>query len=462
MRDLGQHGTLDDLSPEVLSALQLHTINEPLFPNLQTIELWHVTEKFIPFLPMFLSPTTTDIEIIFGRSDLPESIVVPVIATLTTQCPNLQDICLHPLPRDPMIAGAVSKMLLASDWNSLQYFCVQSPLTEEAREVVCKLPNLHVLWVIIEGPTSFPTMILPNLTGIDIEYDHDCGWLEGFRGATLGKLASINFRPTSTLVGGFLEAFERVALTTSIPATLSAFEFHTSLSWRPNYHSLLLFTQLKDLDIGFSCEHGCSSTIDDEIITDIARAMPGLETLRLGGSPCETSTGVTTKGLATLAHCCPRLSRLCIHFQVVSLDPPVIPRTIYDGRPTVPREACALIEFDVGEIPVPEESTLMVALTLLRIFPHIEYIKYSGGGAWGKVSTAIHRSKQLVHHSGEKPSFTQPQSEVNNISPRSRARVCNMIKKYSEVPECSDFVPTPTHFRILPAPHVVSSRRSSQ
>ena len=43
-------------SPGVFSVVQSRAINEPLFPNLETLDLWRIEERFIPFVPLFLSP----------------------------------------------------------------------------------------------------------------------------------------------------------------------------------------------------------------------------------------------------------------------------------------------------------------------------------------------------------------------------------------------------------------------
>ena len=316
-----------------------------------------------------------------------------------------------------MITAAVSGILLVSTWNTLRYLKVDSPLTQEAREVVFKHPNLCVLSVDIEGGTSLPPLELPNLTDLTIKYYHGHDWLQGFRGATLGKLASVTFNPGAQSIGDFLEAFKVVALTTSIPATLSTFKFYTSRPWRPNYLSLLPFTQLSTIVIDISCKGGCSSTIDDDIITDVARAMPRLELLHLG-DPCQTPAGITVKGLAALAHHCLHLSSLCVHFQVASLDPPVIPGVAPGGGLTVPWEDCALTDLCVGDIPLPEESVAMVALTLLHIFPRIEYIRGSDY-EWGKVGDLIYRSKQLADYSSKKSSHALPRSKFDDTSPRS-------------------------------------------
>ena len=165
--------------------------------------------------------------------------------------------------------------------------------------------------------------------------------------------------------------------------------------------SLLPFRQLKKLVSMFPCSRGRSSMIDDDIITDLARAMPKLEHLQFRISPCETPAGVTVKGLAVLAYYCPHLSNLCVRFQVAGIDPSEIPQATPSDEPTSLREDCALTFLRVGDIYVPEESTLMVALTLLRIFPRLNNIIYNNP-RWEKVAYAIRVSKKLVDHSSKK------------------------------------------------------------
>ena len=423
MRTLGERGDLYILSPKVFSVLQLCAVDEPLFPQLETLKLWRVTGEFVPFIPLFLSPGTTAIDIAFERSRLPKVVVASMITTFPTLCPNLQEITLRFLPRNPVIADAVSGMLLASNQGTLRRFCVYSPLTE-AREVVFKLTNLRELSVVIERDISLPPIVLPDLTDISITYDHDHDWLQGFREATIGKLASVTFRPESRPTCDLLEAFESVTLTTTIPATLSTFRFYTLHPWRPNCRALLPFTQLKELVIDFSCDDSCSSTIDDDIITDIARAMPKLEILRLGQAPCRTPAGVTVKGLAALAHYCLNLSTLRIHFQAASFEPRAFSGVTFGGGPTIPREDCALRELDVGEIPLPEGSTLMVAIILLRIFPRIDFIRHFDND-WRKVMDAIEFSRQLDRSSKMSCPYSH-HLEVKLMTPLSGAMLENI------------------------------------
>ena len=410
MQELRDRGDLHVLSPEVFSVLQLCAINDPFFPHLKTLELLDVTEEFIPFIPLFLSPRTTYIEISFLGSDSPRAMVVSMATTLPVLCPNLREIILDSLPKDPMIIAGVSGMLLASNLKTLRAFHADSPLTEEAREVVYRLPDLRELTVVIERDASPTSVVLPNLIDLIIKYDHDGDWLRMFHGATLGKLEAVTLFPGSEQIGDILETFERNALAMSAQNTLMGFYLYTTCSWSPNYSSLLPFTQLTGLIIGFSCDGGCSSTVDDDIITNLARTMPKLETLQLGGPPCrEIPTGVTAKGLVILANHCPDLSTLRIHFQVASLVTlPGNPKTTSNVGFAAMRRGCALTILGVGEIPM-EESVLMVATTLVRIFPRIESINYEDEN-WREVLNAIRSSREIVDR-------WAPRSNRNDASP---------------------------------------------
>jgi len=386
---------LNSLS-EPLSILQLCTNNGVLFPNLKTLALLGIQGSVVPFIPLFLSLRTTSITLNFWNTDLPNAAVASVITTIPTLCPELQMICLCHLPRDPMITAAVSGMLLATNRDTLQHFYVDSPLTEEASEVVYKLPNLCDLSVVIEKETSLPEASLPNLTEITIKCEDEGDWPRLFYGASLGKLETVTFCPQSEKIGDFLGAFERAALSSSLQNTLSKFSLEPGCSWNPNYSSLLPFTQLVELNIGFSCDGGCSSRVDDNIVINLSRKMPGLRALQLGCDPCrEFTIGVTAEGLMALALHCPDLRLLCIHFQVDSLTaPPASPGMSPNAKPTDSWTDCALTELVVGKIPAPE-SALMVTLALLRIFPRIEAIASDDEG-WQEVEDAIRLSKQIV------------------------------------------------------------------
>ena len=410
MRKLKGVGVLDVISSEVFSVLQLCATTELLFPNIQTLDLWP-TGQSIPFIPLFLSPRTTAISMGFSSPSFSIAAVASMLMIFPKLCPDVQYFNLHTLPEDPMVTAAVSTMLLASNRNALRRFRVCSPLTEEAREVVYTLPNLRGLWAIVRRDTPLPSVVLPNLTHLTITYDHDGDWLRVFCGATLGPLEAVAFLSESGQISDFLEAFETVALAASVQNTLSSFRLYTPCSWNPNYPSLHRFTQMTNLFIQFSCNDGCSSTVDDDIIAGLAKTMPKLETLELGGPPCrEIPTGVTAKGLVALAHYCPDLSSLRIHFQVASLTAPsAVSGMASNAGSAVPQRDCALRDLEVGEIPVPDKSVLAIALNLVHIFPCIASIDGYDEN-WFGVVDAICLSKEIIDRSvSNTPSLCTPE-----------------------------------------------------
>ena len=301
-------------------------------------------------------------------------------------------------------------MLFATNQNALREFHVDSPLTEEARETIYKSQNLRGLSVVIEKGTSIPSASLPNLTCLQIECNDASDVPQLLHRATFGKLDSVRFRLESRPIGDFLEAFKVAALSSSIQDTLSEIFLSTEWSWNPNYSSLLPFTRLVHLNIESACDDHCSS-VDDDIVIDLSLAIPKLETLVLGDAPCGQFTGgVTAKGLVALAHNCPDLSSLIVHFQVASLcDPQTGLETTRDARHTASWTGCALTQLEVGDIPVPEESISMVALTLLRIFPRIETISCFSG-AWDEIEDVIRRSKRIIDCSSMYHHLTIPRN----------------------------------------------------
>ena len=299
--------------------------------------------------------------------------------------------------------------------ETLQEFRADSPLTEEASEVLYKLPNLRFIDVVIERETRLPSASLPNLTRLATTCENEDGWPQLFHGATLGRLECVDFYLLSEQVGGCLEAFKEAALSSSIQNTLSKFLIMGGHLWNPNYSSLLPFMQLVDLWIVVSCDGGCTSRVDDDIVLSLSRAMPKLETLKLGSTPCGQSTsGVTTKGLLALARHCPKLYTLCVHLRVASLsEPPGIPGMVRNAGPAALWTDCALTELKVGKTPVPEGSAMIIALTLLRIFPRLGFIEFFDEG-WEEVANAIDLSREIIDFSGKQRPLTTPRGALND------------------------------------------------
>ena len=410
----------DLITPDVLLALQLRTSNDPLLPRLGTFECKAVSQAFVPFVPLFLSSRTSEITIGFVAS-APMVMVASTIARLSTLCPNIQSLVIIPLPRHQVITEAASELLLACNRDTLQFFLVDSPLTEDARGILYKLPKLRELQTTIQGPTLLPRVALPDLEAIWVQWDSSCDWLQGFRGATVGRLQTIILRPTSesAQIGNFLEEFQSVALATSSQDTLSDFFFQTSQAWSPSYSFLLGFKQMARLRIEFSCRDGCSSTVDDDIITSLAQAMPKLETLRLGRTPCSAPTGVTLKGLVALACHCIQLSELRVHLQagklaeVATSTEPSLPS---ENAAVIPRTNCALRSLQVGKAPIQQHATSAVALTLLQVFPQILDVEYTDP-QWENVAETIKLFKRIGGHVDRTSKAHLLHSECSLVTP---------------------------------------------
>ena len=401
IRKLKMDASKDPLVPDVLLVLQLRNGDESLLPGLGFFKCEAVSEAFAPFIPLFLSPRTVEIHIKFVAST-PTVMIASTIARFSTLCPNIQSLLLDPLRKNRVITEAASEMLLACNRDTLQVFHVGCSLTEEAHRFLHTLPRLRDLWIFTQGQTSLPPLALPDLRHIYVVWDSGRDWLQGFCGATIQKLETITIRPVpGSTIGGFLEEFQTVALATSLQNTLSSFRFSTSQSWNPNYPSLLVFKQMKKLEIQFSCHDGCSSTVDDDIVTSLAQAMPKLETLRLGKAPCSALTGVTLKGLVALACHCPQLSELCIHIQAGKLGEAattgIEPPHPSGNAVVIPRVDCALTVLQVGEAPIPQEVVPAVAQTLLKVFPRILEVKHVDPG-WKSVLETIKLSRRTGGH----------------------------------------------------------------
>lgn len=400
MRELELDISGEPITSDTLSTLQLRTLNEPLLPNIKTLRINGATADTISFVPMFLAHRTTDIEIQFAASP-PPVMVASMIINLPKLCPYLEAICLQDMQADTTITGATSEMLLTCNLDTLQHFLVDSPLTEEARQVVYQLPNLRGLWSVFTERTSLPAVSLPSLTTLDVEYHHDHDWLRAFHRTAPSKLIEASFHAECDRIGDFLEAFE--AAFSSSASALLRFMFFTSSSWDPRYYALLSFKQLNELIIEFSCQNGCSSSVDDETLTTLAQAMPKLEILQLGKTPCQAPSNVTVQGLIALARHCSGLSKLRIHFQTDSLVAALANEAIPDPSNCLLRSNCALASLEVGEIPISPQHMLSVFLTLICIFPRLLLIEYTGEG-WKWVADSVRLSKKIdyfVHRSGK-------------------------------------------------------------
>ena len=80
MRRIEEGGDLYLLPSEFLSVLRFRAFNEPLLPNMKYLNLDDVAENLVSFIPLFLPPRITSIDLNFGPSFL-EGVVASIVPT---------------------------------------------------------------------------------------------------------------------------------------------------------------------------------------------------------------------------------------------------------------------------------------------------------------------------------------------------------------------------------------------
>ena len=150
----------------------------------------------------------------------------------------------------------------------------------------------------------------------------------------------------------------------------------------------LSFGRLTELCLHTPCtKERCSFQLNDSIISELAEALPRLRSLQLGSFPCGASTSdVTITSLVALSTNCVDLDYLRLHFDANN----IISRNTHANSQTH-KFVCKLrtLSVDSQLLPSDHNDILLVAFTILHIFPHLETI--SGPlRRWDRVREAVH------------------------------------------------------------------------
>ena len=156
-----------------------------------------------------------------------------------------------------------------------------------------------------------------------------------------------------------------------------------------------MFHNLVTLNVNACCNDGregnCTFKLNDGNVSDLAMALPRLETLFLG-RPCSENTCPTTVAcLLPISVHCVKLKVLKIHFNTtdvvrdfkgISEDPKFLELRL------LPR--CTLAGFGVGDTPLAldEFDVETVVKGMVDIFPSLRTCGGSGG-TWGEVNRRI-------------------------------------------------------------------------
>ena len=376
------------VSLAAFNVLSMHTptLGHHPLPNLRSIyweaDSWGST----PFLRLFLNPELVDVHIMFpGEGQhVYRSAIVSLIPT-----GNLTHLRLEFMGDDDPSLGAVLHNLLDEASETLRSVTLDGELSISVTDKLLQLPNLRYFDVQLpRARISPPAVVLPSLEKLDVSYGEAWSWhiLENIPNLVLQKLLVIftGSSPTylQTLGSSLVNANVERTLT-SITCTSENIIPLTEAGIRP----LLSFGRLTKLELVASCTASqCGVKLDDSIISDLAVALPQLEHLGLGSTPCDASTSdVTIASLVALSTNCVNLDYLRLHFNTND----IITRGTHKNS-QAHKFTCKLRTLSVGFQPLsPSPNDIfLITLTILHIFPHVENILPAGGN-WNQVVEGI-------------------------------------------------------------------------
>jgi hypothetical protein len=376
-------GLSEEITRLVLPVLPLH---------LRDLNWW-LNETNLTFLPEFLSPHLTNIIITTNTfilphetvdpwdDELPEEVVPKMRSAITTFPSSLQ--CLYIRlggELETRLTEEISAFILGCG-ESLREFSTNLVLSTRAIVRLMMLPNLRI-WATKQGPPQVTdlirhgvpdgvTSIFPSLTILDLTGKLALEWLSLFE-------ATNNGTPPWIIAGGSLPA-----LTYRHPL------FVDSLL----VSRILPLAGLTEVFFDMGClMRPCVSKFTDQDVERLAIALPNLEALTLGESPCDQNTCPTTvRSLLSLSVHCTKLRHLNIHFRTENLRADMLDLLSYAYSQGLHlRPKCSLGALKVGEMlpKLADYDPMLVSIGMLMIFPSL--VKFSTRSpAWAKMEMMV-------------------------------------------------------------------------
>ena len=381
-------------SRDAIQLLSARFSTKPMLPLLRSLDWVLVpSTRLQTCVPLLVSPHLAHVRLYFGDNS-PER-CLPVIETLIDAAGSLESVEIIPEFDRPEMQDAVSKLLLSCNPNLLSRFCVASPISEAALLHAAQLPELREFSV--RGGTPglsdpLPLTMFPSLRTILISIGGLPTWLEVLRHIQSKHLTdlSIDFEAGDD---DNLPAISSHLQYSGIHRTLTELRLCPGEGWiidRVSIAPLLVLGELTSLAIFTDCgEDQCIFLLSDKDIERLVKAMPKLEALSLG-TPCpeQVRDNLTVKSLLAIAKHCKALETLEMHINcesiVTSTDGREFPG-LFDFYTRVPSEAissdyggCPLRSAIFGSCPIPMdgEGGIILALTLLRLFPRLSEVRW--------------------------------------------------------------------------------------
>jgi len=295
---------------------------------------------------------------------------------------------------------------------SLTKFTSPTPLSDAAINHLIQLPHLRT-WRIECPPPNYSSsslpLVFPPLTELTLGRGVAYEWLSLFKRLEVPVSITQDTAPLHKVK----ESLESLNVQ-DLPGPIINSSFTSPIR---------MFRNLVSLNLGARCydkgsEGQCAFKLNNSDVTDLAMALPQLESLLLG-RPCSgNACPATVARLLPISVYCLKLKVLDIHFNTVNIvedfkgvseDP-----KLRELR-SLPR--CALTYLDVGVTPLALDEPVIetVAKGMVDIFPSLQSC-HGYRFAWGEVHMKINkRARNVVgeRHLGLPFRLTQSRTEIN-------------------------------------------------
>ena len=365
-----------------LLSMQTPTLGHLVLPNLLYIA-WGSSWELMPFLRLFLSPGLVNVRILFPDGD-PHPYRLAVVPLIPTK--RLVHLtCSQMSPGNDTSLLEALRNLLDEASGTLRSVSWRREIPTTIFDRLLRLSNLRYLDVEPpRAPISPPEVVFPSLEQLVIRTGEVSSWLNIFEKIPNPALQDLIIHFMEDSPPDYLQVLGYSLKAANKEQSLTRFQ----CSWEDaititevELHPLLSFERLTTLVLR-SCSQECTVQLDDPFVCRLAKALPRLETLRLGDAPPNAVTNVTVESLVALSTNCVDLDFLRIHFDATAIPS----RSTYENS-QMRKSSCKLRTLSVGSQPPPsgDDDILQFAFAIAHIFPHVEDIWGCEEG-WRKVN----------------------------------------------------------------------------
>jgi hypothetical protein len=311
---------------------------------------------------------------------------------------------------DSSMEEASSQLLMHCN-HHLRKFHVESPISASALRHIIQLPSLEEVCLVVNSiqlPDPLSFFVFPSLRELNVKCNGDPTWLQLLPAIENPGLTSISVQCPGSNAEKFMETFQLTMTGCGMHECLKEFMMESPDNFKINPKIIALnfsFKNLTSLTLSSECSDFCqTSDLTDDDIDLLTKAMPCLESLNIGRTPCGVLSQITFKSLYTISHRCTRLSDLFIHFNPALFVTKVgmedeswdIALGLSDLK-TLSSDLCQVTTLWVGRIPLPAQSdaSCIIALGLLGVFPRLEVIEYDSDG-WGDVEGLLGVFRRMI------------------------------------------------------------------